>query len=205
MFRRLLCTFNTLSSHTATPTPLLRIIDANPVRCSLVTSTRLRCKASEEGEVQEERDPTKDRSRVIPVETSMKYIKSEAYHTTYGSDPVWKIYRRNFKGAFPPRKTRKTCIRAKMITTGNPCPICRDEYLVLDYRNVDLLKQFISEHNGAILSYSMTNICQRRHKELQVAVLKARDYGLLTYDVPFREYEYSEYYTPSKNDNKLTT
>lgn len=38
-----------------------------------------------------------------------------------------------------------------MISTGNPCPICRDEYLVLDYRNVDLLKQFISPFNGAIL------------------------------------------------------
>lgn len=33
-----------------------------------------------------------------------------AYQTTYGSDPVWMRYRRNFKGAFPPSKTRKTCI-----------------------------------------------------------------------------------------------
>lgn len=41
-----------------------------------------------------------------------------------------------------------------MISTGNPCPICRDEYLVLDYRNVDLLKQFISPYSGKLLSYS---------------------------------------------------
>lgn len=40
-----------------------------------------------------------------------------------------------------------------MIATGNPCPICRDEYLILDYRNVDLLKQFISPYSGKLLSY----------------------------------------------------
>lgn len=33
-----------------------------------------------------------------------------AYQTTYGEDPVWKHYRRNYKGQFPPRKTRKRCI-----------------------------------------------------------------------------------------------
>lgn len=40
-----------------------------------------------------------------------------------------------------------------MIATGNPCPICRDEFLILDYRNVDLLKQFISPYSGKLLSY----------------------------------------------------
>lgn len=44
--------------------------------------------------------------------------------------------------------------RADKISTGNPCPICRDEYLILDHRNVELLKQFISPHSGQILSYS---------------------------------------------------
>ncbi|XP_045619141.1 small ribosomal subunit protein mS40 [Procambarus clarkii] len=180
---------------------LLQVTDGNPIRCSLVTSTKLQCKASEEETMVEEHDPTKDRSRVIPLETSLKYMKSEAYQTTYGSEPVWKKYRRNFKGGLPPRKTRKTCIRGKMISTGNPCPICRDEFLVLDYRNVNLLNQFIAEHTGAIISYQKTNLCQRRHKELQVAVEKARDYGLLTYDVPLREYDYSEYYNPAEHEN----
>ena len=27
----------------------------------------------------------------------MKYMESVAFKTTYGSDPVWKKYRRNFK------------------------------------------------------------------------------------------------------------
>jgi small subunit ribosomal protein S18b, mitochondrial len=95
-------------------------------------------------------DESKDRSKIIPVETSIRYLKSSAYATTYGDQPVWVPYRRNFKGPFAPSKTRKTCIRNNTISTGNPCPICRDEYLVLDHRNVELLKQFISEHTGDV-------------------------------------------------------
>jgi len=38
----------------------------------------------------------KDRTRVIPPEASIKYMESVAFKSTYGSDPVWKKYRRNF-------------------------------------------------------------------------------------------------------------
>ena len=80
----------------------------------------------------------KDRSRLIPVETSIRYLKSSAFKKTYGDQPVWTLYRRNFKGLFPPRKTRKTCIRAGKIFTGSPCPICRDEYLVQTSKSNDI-------------------------------------------------------------------
>ncbi|EFX62848.1 hypothetical protein DAPPUDRAFT_67655, partial [Daphnia pulex] len=110
----------------------------------------------------------------------------------YGEDPVWVRYRRNFKGQFAP-KTRKTCIRQEKLSTGNPCPICRDEYLILDCRNVVLLRQFISPFNGAILPTEKTGLCQHKHRELVVAIMKAKDYGLIKFDVPSREYEYSDY------------
>ena len=118
-------------------------------------SAALRQANSENPEESEEKseeiiDPAIDRTKIIPVETSIRYLKSTAYDTTYGDQPVWVQYRRNFKGQFPPLKTRKTCIRAGKISTGNPCPICRDEYLVLDHNNVDLLKQFISKHTGEV-------------------------------------------------------
>lgn len=91
-----------------------------------------------------------DRTKIIPVETSMRYLKSAAYKETYGEEPVWVPYRRNHKGLFPPRKTRKTCIRQGKISTGNPCPICRDEYLVLHEENTELLNQFISSQTGKV-------------------------------------------------------
>ncbi|XP_063877921.1 small ribosomal subunit protein mS40-like [Scylla paramamosain] len=175
-------------------------------------SAARRCEATdgeeEEGRAKKEIDPAKDRTRVIPVEMSLKYLQSEAYQTAYGEDPVWKKYRRNFKGAFPPKKTRKMCIRAGVISTGNPCPICRDEYLVLDPINTNLLKQFISPHNNSILPTSITNLCRKKHRELEVSVHKARDIGLLTYDVPFRRYHYPDYYpkdTPTSTTTTTTT
>ncbi|CAK9832318.1 28S ribosomal protein S18b, mitochondrial [Anthophora retusa] len=137
--------------------------------------------------------PSKDRSQIISVKTSMKYLESNAYKQTYGNDPVWIQYRRNFKGHYLPRKTRKLCIRAGVVSTGSPCPICRDEYLILDYRNINLLKQFISVYDGRILHYNVTGLCQKSFKDLCVAIMKAKDYGILTYDVPFRYYNYLEW------------
>jgi small subunit ribosomal protein S18b len=99
---------------------------------------------------EKELDPRIDRTRIIPVETSIKYIKSAAYKETYGDQPVWVPYRRNFKGQIPPKKTRKTCIRSGKISTGNPCPVCRDEYLILHPNNTELLKQFISPQTGEV-------------------------------------------------------
>lgn len=93
-------------------------------------------------------DPSKDRSIKIDVETSMRYMRSNAFKETYGDHKVWELYRRNHKGHLPPTKTRKTCIKRNEIRTGNPCPICRDQYLVLDYTNLPLLHHFISEHTG---------------------------------------------------------
>lgn len=167
-----------------------------PLRLIHVSFTRFDEEIEESATESKPINPLKDRSRDIPVETSIAYLKSDAYKQTYGDNPVWKLYRRNHKGQFPPKKTRKTCIRNKVVTTGNPCPICRDEYLIIDYRNLDLLKQFISEFNGEIIGYTKTGLCQNRNNRLLVEIHKARDHGLLTFDVPIREYDYSEWYNP---------
>lgn len=155
---------------------------------------------SEEKNTAESDNVTVDESvitrKIVSVETSIKYMTSDAYKQTYGDEPVWKPYKRNHKGMYPPKKTRKTCIRKGQISTGNPCPICRDEYLVLDHRNVKLLEQFINKYNGDTLSYQKTGICQRKHKELLVALTRAKDYGTITFDVPIRQYDYSEWQKP---------
>ncbi|XP_014293798.1 small ribosomal subunit protein mS40 [Halyomorpha halys] len=176
------------------------IASGNVLSANLVTLNRqfhLSCTlkevAEETAESETIRDASKDRTKVIPVETSIRYLKSKAYAEAYGEDPVWKLYRRNHKGSLAPRKTRKTCIRKGVISTGNPCPICRDEYLVLDAKNIQLLEQFISPFTGEILSYSKTGICQKRYNELLIAVKIAKDRGLIKFDVPFRSYDYSLY------------
>ncbi|XP_064649883.1 small ribosomal subunit protein mS40-like [Lineus longissimus] len=145
-------------------------------------------------EESEEMAAEKPKRLVVDPPTSIRYLKSKAYRTTYGDDPVWKHYRRNFKAGIPPEKTRKTCIRAGEVSTGNPCPICRDEYLVIDFKNRDLLKQFINPYTGEVLSWDVTGICQKQHKNLLVAVEQAQDYGLINVPLPHRHYDYSEYY-----------
>lgn len=97
----------------------------------------------------------RDRTIPIPYETSVEYLQSSAYKTTYGDEPVWVKYRRVFGGGqFPKFRTRKTCTtpfhKYILIWNSSPCPICRDKYLVLHELNVDLLKQFISPYTGEV-------------------------------------------------------
>lgn len=112
-----------------------------------------------------------------------KYLDSEEYQTRYGSRPIWADYRRNHKGGIPPQRTRKTCIRKNKVA-GNPCPICRDHKLHIDFRNVKLLEQFVCAHTGVIFHAPYTGVCMKQHKKLTQAIQKARDRGLLSYHIP---------------------
>ncbi|NXH16822.1 RT18B protein, partial [Bucco capensis] len=113
-----------------------------------------------------------------------EYLESEEYKVTYGDKPVWLGYRRNHKGGIPPQRTRKACLR-KGKPVGNPCPICRDHKLQLDYRNVKLLDQFICPDSGVILHPTHTGVCMKQHKLLTKAIAQAQDHGLLWLHIPY--------------------
>ncbi|XP_016120499.1 28S ribosomal protein S18b, mitochondrial-like [Sinocyclocheilus grahami] len=108
-----------------------------------------------------------------------EYLESEEYIERYGSKPVWSNYRRNHKGGVPPQKTRKTCIRGDKIC-GNPCPICRDPNIIVHYKNVNLLQQFISPQTGIVHDPTRTGACMKQQKLLNKAIETARDCGLLS-------------------------
>ncbi|KAF7260796.1 hypothetical protein EG68_01824 [Paragonimus skrjabini miyazakii] len=130
----------------------------------------------------------------VDLATSLDYINSEVYESTYRGKPVWFYYRRNFKGHFAPPKTRPNCVMSKFLISSNPCPICRDEFLVLDYRNTKLLKQFINPISAKILEPSQTGLCQHQHKKLVLEIEKAQDLGTIEMWLPFHLYDYSDYY-----------
>ncbi|CAG5130298.1 unnamed protein product [Candidula unifasciata] len=130
------------------------------------------------------------RRKVVSPETSMKYLDSEALG--YRGKPVWFYYRRNFKGRKPP-PTRRTCIRKGQLSTASPCPICRDEYLVLNFQNVKLLEQFVSPYTGEVLDSMLTGVCQKQHQQLIIEVMQAWDEGLLEKKLPTRVYDYKDY------------
>eukprot|EP00090_Calanus_glacialis_P028185 TRINITY_DN4530_c0_g1_i2.p1 TRINITY_DN4530_c0_g1~~TRINITY_DN4530_c0_g1_i2.p1 ORF type:complete len:235 (+),score=67.04 TRINITY_DN4530_c0_g1_i2:64-768(+) len=184
--------FMTKRSFSSTPT-LMSVKDADENDVDNVDDVEEDTeKNSEEDFIQKYLDP-KDRSREIHPEISIKYMESVAFKAAYGDQPVWWKYRRNFPGNRLPFKTRETCIRAGKIDTGSPCPICRDEYLVIDYRNKALLKHFMDPYTGQVLPPNKTHICQKQWRKMQVHMEKAADAGFLDIDAPQVEYDYNEY------------
>ena len=76
----------------------------------------------------------------------------------------------------------------------NPCPICRDEYLILHYTNLDLLKQFIRPQTGYVYENTILCLCSAQYEQLLVAINLAKNHGLLTFEMPLRTYDYKDYY-----------
>ncbi|KAG1947250.1 28S ribosomal protein S18b, mitochondrial [Pimephales promelas] len=120
------------------------------------------------------------------------YLESEEYIERYGSKPVWSNYRRNHKGGVPPQKTRKTCIRGDKIC-ANACPICRDPNVIVHYKNVNLLQQFICPQTGMLYDPTRTGVCMKQQKLLHRAVDTARDHGLLLVQLPHVDYSKEDY------------
>ncbi|XP_020667958.3 small ribosomal subunit protein mS40 [Pogona vitticeps] len=145
-------------------------------------------RASEEEPTEPDTSARESRFKEKPWE----YLQSEEYIERYGSNPVWFSYRRNHKGLFPPQKTRKTCIRGSKVCS-NPCPICRDHNLFLDYRNVKLLEQFISPNTGIIYHPTHTGICMKKYKQLTQAIEEAQNNGLLFFTIPFTSFKDEDY------------
>ena len=63
-------------------------------------------------------------------------------------------------------KYKKTCT---LSSKGAP---------VVDYKNIKLLKRYVSE-NGKILPSRITNISQKKQRELSVSIKRARNLALI--------------------------
>lgn len=139
--------------------------------------------------------------RQVDAEESIRYMESQAYSDVYKDEPVWKPYRRNAKRSFYP-PIRRTCIRNGVVTTASPCPVCRDDYLVLDYRNVKLLKQFVSVITGKPIRIRQVGLCRKQYRKLQLELAKAQDHGYMHKYFPLRKYDYNYYYSLVNGDGR---
>ena len=59
-----------------------------------------------------------------------------------------------------------------------PCPLSGKEAPTIDYKNIKLLKRYISE-SGRILPSRVTSVSQKKQKELSKAVKQARVLALI--------------------------
>ena len=60
------------------------------------------------------------------------------------------------------------------------CMFCADKALVIDYKEAEKLKKFVSE-KGKILPRRVTGLCAKHQREVTLAVKRARHIGLLPY------------------------
>ena len=58
------------------------------------------------------------------------------------------------------------------------CPLSGKGAPTVDYKNIKLLKKYISE-NGKILPSRITNISQKKQRELSLSIKRARNLALL--------------------------
>ena len=58
------------------------------------------------------------------------------------------------------------------------CPLSGKGAPVVDYKNIKLLKKYISE-NGKILPSRITSVCQRKQRDLSLSIKRARNLALL--------------------------
>jgi small subunit ribosomal protein S18 len=60
------------------------------------------------------------------------------------------------------------------------CPYCRDKVEQVDYKDLSMLRRFVSER-GKIRSRRITGACRRHQSQVARAVKRARELALLPY------------------------
>jgi len=58
------------------------------------------------------------------------------------------------------------------------CPLSLKGAPVVDYKNIKLLRKYMSE-NGKILPSRITNVCQKKQRELSLSIKRARNLALI--------------------------
>ncbi len=58
------------------------------------------------------------------------------------------------------------------------CPLSTKDAPLVDYKNIKLLKRYVSE-NGKILPSRITNISQKKQRELSLSIKRARNLALI--------------------------
>jgi len=83
--------------------------------------------------------------------------------------------RRNFRQGGRRRKVCNFCVANK-----NPNHDARDRNNVIDYKNYELLRKFISDR-GKILPRRVTGTCAKHQRDLGISIKRARHMAILPF------------------------
>jgi small subunit ribosomal protein S18 len=67
-----------------------------------------------------------------------------------------------------------------MSSRRKPCPYCRDKIDQVDFKDISLLRRFVSDR-GKIRSRRITGACRRHQSQVARAIKRARELALLPY------------------------
>uniref|UniRef100_A0A3B5MDH8 Small ribosomal subunit protein bS18m n=1 Tax=Xiphophorus couchianus TaxID=32473 RepID=A0A3B5MDH8_9TELE len=81
------------------------------------------------------------------------------------------------------RSTSEYLYKPSLLKVGNPsreskkgCVLCN---VTVDFKNIQLLSQFVSPHTGRIYGRHITGLCGRKQKEISKAIKKAHSLGFM--------------------------
>ncbi|MHB0977582.1 MAG: 30S ribosomal protein S18 [Candidatus Aquicultorales bacterium] len=63
------------------------------------------------------------------------------------------------------------------------CAFCKDKVEYIDYKDVNLLRRFMSDR-GKIRPRRVTGTCAQHQRDLSVAIKRAREVALMPYSIP---------------------
>lgn len=70
--------------------------------------------------------------------------------------------------------------RKRIFHRRKVCKFCADKELVIDYKNADLLRNFVTER-GKIIPKRIYGTCARHQRQVTEAIKRARHLALLPY------------------------
>ena len=85
-----------------------------------------------------------------------------------------KIKKRNTQSNF----SKLSIFQNQKYKFNKKCPLSGKEAPIVDYKNIKLLKRYLSE-NGKILPSRITSVSQKKQRELSLSIKRARNLALL--------------------------
>ncbi len=89
------------------------------------------------------------------------------------------------RNKFKKRKSNSSSFQNKLNLFQKPdmrfkrnCPLSTKNAPVVDYKNIKLLKKYVSD-TGKILPSRITSVCQNKQRKLNVAIKRAQVLGLI--------------------------
>ena len=73
---------------------------------------------------------------------------------------------------------RLSIFQPKKYKFKKSCPLSAKGAPKIDYKNIRLLKKYVSE-NGKILPSRITNVSQKKQRELSISIKRARNLALI--------------------------